>query len=90
MLPLITRHRPTTFKGMLCNEEIFAALQRALKDERRPHSFLMTGPSGVGKTTIARVIGNAGSRAVAKVAALFLAGIAVMMIRSGITSMLTK
>ena len=40
--------------------------------------------------TIARVMGKAGSRAVAKVIALFLAGIAVMMIRSGITDMLTK
>lgn len=40
--------------------------------------------------TVARVMGNAGSRAVAKVAALFLAGIAVMMIRSGITAMLSR
>jgi multiple antibiotic resistance protein len=38
--------------------------------------------------TIARAMGNAGSRAVAKVAALFLAGIAVMMIRSGVAAML--
>jgi multiple antibiotic resistance protein len=37
---------------------------------------------------ITRIMGNAGSRAIAKVAALFLAGIAVMMIRSGITAML--
>ncbi|MER3524079.1 MAG: MarC family protein [Ignavibacteria bacterium] len=37
---------------------------------------------------ISRAIGTAGSRAVAKVAALFLAGIAVMMIRSGMTDML--
>jgi len=36
---------------------------------------------------ITRVLGPAGSRAVAKVAALFLAGIAVMMIRSGIAMM---
>jgi multiple antibiotic resistance protein len=35
-----------------------------------------------------RVMGRAGSRAVSRVAALFLAGIAVMMIRSGIQSML--
>ena len=41
-------------------------------------------------TMIARVMGKAGSRAVAKVAALFLAGIAVMMIRSGITDMLER
>jgi multiple antibiotic resistance protein len=37
---------------------------------------------------IARLLGRAGSRAVAKVIALFLAGIAVMMIRSGIEQML--
>lgn len=36
---------------------------------------------------ITRVMGKAGSRAVAKVAALFLAGIAVMMVRSGIEAM---
>ena len=41
-------------------------------------------------STITRVMGKAGSRAVAKVASLFLAGIAVMMIRRGITSMLTR
>jgi multiple antibiotic resistance protein len=39
---------------------------------------------------IARVMGKAGSRAIAKVIALFLAGIAVMMIRSGITDMVAK
>jgi multiple antibiotic resistance protein len=38
--------------------------------------------------SITRGMGEAGSRAVAKVAALFLAGIAVMMIRSGITAMI--
>lgn len=37
--------------------------------------------------TMTRVMGRAGSRAVSRVAALFLAGIAVMMIRSGIQSM---
>jgi len=39
---------------------------------------------------ITRVIGQGGSRAVAKVAALLLAGIAVMMIRSGISSMVSS
>jgi multiple antibiotic resistance protein len=37
---------------------------------------------------ISRVLGEAGSRAVAKVAALFLTAIAVMMIRSGIAAMI--
>lgn len=39
---------------------------------------------------ITKIIGKAGSRAAGKVAALFLAGIAVMMIRNGITAMLQK
>jgi len=39
-------------------------------------------------TRITRVMGRSGSSAVAKVAALFLAGIAVMMIRSGIAGMI--
>ena len=39
---------------------------------------------------ISRRLGDAGSRAVAKVAALFLAAIAVMMIRSGITEMIAS
>jgi multiple antibiotic resistance protein len=39
---------------------------------------------------ITGLMGRAGSRAVAKVAALFLAGIAVMMIRSGISGMLQR
>jgi len=41
-------------------------------------------------TRIARVIGRAGARAVAKVVALFLTGIAVMMIRSGIEAMIKQ
>ncbi len=36
---------------------------------------------------LTRMMGKAGSRAVAKVASLFMAGIAVMMIRSGVLSM---
>jgi len=39
---------------------------------------------------IASLLGEAGSQAVAKVAALFLSGIAVMMIRSGIAAMLER
>ena len=38
--------------------------------------------------TITRMLGRAGARAVAKVFSLFLAGIAVMMIRSGIEAMM--
>ncbi|HXG39287.1 MAG TPA: MarC family protein [Bacteroidota bacterium] len=41
-------------------------------------------------SVVIRVMGNAGSRAVAKVASLFMAGIAVMMIRVGLSGMLGK
>lgn len=54
--PLITRHRPTTFKGMIGNEAVYKALQRHLKDGKHSHSYLLTGPSGTGKTTAARII----------------------------------
>lgn len=39
---------------------------------------------------VTKVMGKAGSRAIGKVVALFLAGIAVMMIRSGITEMIAQ
>lgn len=39
---------------------------------------------------VIRVMGNAGSRAIAKVASLFMAAIAVMMIRIGLTGMLER
>src|SRR5262245_52904479 len=36
-----------------------AALQRVLASDTCPHSFLLTGASGVGKTTLARIIADA-------------------------------
>ncbi len=41
-------------------------------------------------TRISKVLGPAGSRAIGKVVSLFLAGIAVMMIRNGITEMMNR
>jgi multiple antibiotic resistance protein len=41
-------------------------------------------------TFLMRFMGAAGARAVAKVVALFLAGIAVMMIRTGVEAMLRR
>ncbi len=56
---LITRYRPKTFKEVIGHQEEMEALQRELSSKSRPHAFLLTGPSGVGKTTIARIIGTA-------------------------------
>ena len=55
---LITKYRPGDFDEIWGHEDIINALQRALKSTVCPHAFLFTGPSGVGKTTIARILGK--------------------------------
>ena len=56
--PLYIRFRPTSFKSVLGHETVIKALSGVLKKPDRPHAYLLTGPSGVGKTTIARIIGK--------------------------------
>lgn len=58
ILPLITRHRPKTFKALIGNESVYKALQRAINAPTRPHAYLAVGPSGTGKTTVARIIAS--------------------------------
>jgi DNA polymerase-3 subunit gamma/tau len=56
-LPLVTKYRPSDFETFLGNETTIAALKRAVGNEvSRPHAFLFTGPSGIGKTTGARIV----------------------------------
>jgi DNA polymerase III gamma/tau subunit len=55
-LPLITKYRPTDFDEVIGHAEMMAAVQRAIGGDTRPHAYLLTGPSGLGKTTIARII----------------------------------
>jgi len=54
--PLIVKYRPRHFDEVIGHEEAMRALQRRLQDASRPHAYLLTGTSGVGKTTIARLI----------------------------------
>jgi DNA polymerase-3 subunit gamma/tau len=51
---LHTRFRPIRFKDVIGNEEQVTALYKAIK-AKRSHAFLLVGPSGVGKTTLARI-----------------------------------
>lgn len=56
-LPLVTKYRPEDWDEFVGNSESIGALQRALKTaSARPHAYLFTGPSGIGKTTSARII----------------------------------
>lgn len=56
--PLIVRHRPHTFAEVCGHKPIIDALQRRLAEPGAPHCYLFIGPSGVGKTTLARIVGH--------------------------------
>jgi DNA polymerase-3 subunit gamma/tau len=55
--PLITKYRPENWDEFVGNEEAIHALKRVLATaSARPHAYLFTGPSGIGKTTAARIV----------------------------------
>jgi DNA polymerase-3 subunit gamma/tau len=56
-MSLYHKYRPEKFENIIGNEETIEALQNMLQDiSTCSHSFLLTGETGCGKTTIARII----------------------------------
>jgi len=53
---LYKKHRPTKFVGVVGQPEAVAVLENMVDDEKLPHSILFSGPSGTGKTTLARIL----------------------------------
>lgn len=57
-MPLSVDYRPTKFEDMIGNKSAIESLKSIFnrKKEKIPHSFLVFGETGTGKTTIARII----------------------------------
>jgi DNA polymerase III gamma/tau subunit len=55
-MSLYHKYRPTSFEDVIGNSEVIESLEGLLKKKERPHSFLLSGPTGCGKTTVARII----------------------------------
>lgn len=55
---LITKYRPISFEEVYGNSFAVQQLKNAIDGASCPKSFLFSGPSGVGKTTLARIVGK--------------------------------
>ncbi|UCE86766.1 MAG: DNA polymerase III subunit gamma/tau, partial [Deltaproteobacteria bacterium] len=53
---LARKWRPQAFDAIAGQEHVTTPLRNAIRSNRVPHAILLTGPRGVGKTTIARLL----------------------------------
>jgi len=58
-LVLARKYRPDTFSTVTGQEHVTRTLSNAIRKERVAHAYLLCGPRGVGKTSIARIFAKA-------------------------------
>lgn len=63
-MSLATKYRPSSFEEVIGQGHIVSSLKKVV-EQGRAHAFLFVGPSGTGKTTLARILANtfAGNKA---------------------------
>ena len=58
-LVLARKWRPQSFEEVLGQEQVIKTLQNAIHYDRIAHAFIFSGPRGVGKTSVARIMAKA-------------------------------
>ena len=53
------KYRPLLFKDVVAQEHVTETLKNAIRLDRLAHAYMFTGPRGVGKTTVARILAKA-------------------------------
>src|SRR5438270_10076569 len=56
---LYRKHRPKKLSEIVGQEHIAKTLEQALKQGRISHAYLFSGPRGVGKTSVVRILAHA-------------------------------
>ncbi|KKO20197.1 MAG: DNA polymerase III subunit gamma/tau [Candidatus Brocadia sp.] len=56
---LARRYRPQTFEDVVGQDAVVTTLRNAIRSNRVAHAYLLAGPRGVGKTSMARILSKA-------------------------------
>ena len=53
------KYRPSRFADVVGQQHVVRTLMNAIREQRTAHAYLLVGPRGVGKTTLARIFAKA-------------------------------